>query len=165
MSDDARELSVLVVCHHCVCSISTRWVERLLASSDVERRPAAEGCGVLQVGSQLVGAFSLGQLLGLTPQENAWVLLRLSLKETDVQVALSVDACLSVVPRPAAAPLPTSLFRKRAGAIRGAFSAAQAGVTRANLLLGLDIDPQALLTNAELAAVLALQRATKAGPP
>lgn len=157
VSSAAPDLSVLVVCHHHVCAISTRWVERLLVADDVVRRPAAPGCDVVEIERDLVGAFSLGELLGLDRQENAWILLRIPVDQAQVRVALAVGACLSVVPEPTVFPLPASLFRKRAGAIRGFFLASEAGVQRADLPIGLVLELPSLLTSAELQAAQSLR--------
>jgi hypothetical protein len=160
-------LHLFVACGPFVVAIDANRVERLLLRDEpclVDSDPvprATARLGLLEAGGDPRTAWDLGLLLGLLPQDAAWVLLR---GEGSVaRCALRTGACLSVAPLPATGivPLPASLCRSRPGVFRSAFAAPQYG---RHVLgpVGLVLDLERLWSEEETAyanALLEVQRA------
>lgn len=149
----ARELCVIVSCHHVLCAIPTRWVHRLVLPDEVNVESTRR---VLSVGQERFVMWDLGERLGLGPLDASWCLLYVPRPSgRDVPIALSTGACQVVAPLPECRALPRTLFEARADAILGVFVADAA---HGGALHGVELDVRRLWTPAELAASEALLR-------
>jgi hypothetical protein len=138
----ASGLRVFVHCPPWVLAISAERVERLLLRDEVylDRREdvnASAALGLVRVGPAVYPAWDLGLLLGLEPQRDAWVLLRVPFSPAPLALALRTGPCLSAAVLPASAlrALPEALCRDRPGLVTGAFA------TRLLRLVGRSVGP------------------------
>lgn len=139
------ELFVVVVCHAFPCALSSRWIVRLLLPDEVRVRDA----GVIEVEDRLFAAWNLGEMLGLDPLGDAWILLDVPHDGASVPIALQTGACLAAQPLTTRFPLPSGLFHARRGALGAAFVAKEVGAGQFGLV-GLYFDAARAWTREEL---------------
>jgi hypothetical protein len=158
----APELGVLVRLHHLLVAIPIGTVSQLVLSSaiTVMRRSEPDCPALSDVAGTAHAAWDLGELLGLPPAAEAWVLLKLPHAGTEVRIALGTGACLAVDEIPKHVRLPSHGPTTRAAGIRGGFEPRPSFATK-GIAFGLVIEPTALLSRRELELSTALLR--KAG--
>lgn len=150
---DGGELSVILECHALVCAVPALSVERLALRDEVTLEGPStdlDGTSTVLASGTRFAAWDLAQLLELGPLDVAWILLRIPSSEGPVPIALRAGACLVVQRLPPPMPLPESLFRARARAIRGVFAASVRRAAGSGDTVGLALDPAHLFTAAEL---------------
>jgi hypothetical protein len=164
----ATELCVVLACHHLLCALPIRSVDRLAlpdAAQPVSRRTSrAKGdAGVpppplVRLGEQSWAVWDLGVLLGLAPAQGSWVLLQVPLDGGAVALALRTGPCFAVQSVRRLAALPPGIFRARRAALAGTFASAAVKGPRAPAQVGLWIEPARLWEPLELAASAAVLR-------
>jgi hypothetical protein len=147
-----EELCVVTTCHALVCALPARWVERLVLPREVAKVATTSDVALVLVGERRYGAWNLGALLGVAPLHDAWVLLRVPHRGSELPIALNTGTCLVVQGLPPSTPLPPGAFRARRGAIAGAFGTAGVRGRATPAALGLWLDPAHLFTDEELTA-------------
>jgi hypothetical protein len=169
-ADDPRELCVVLSCHHLVCAIPTRWIDRLVQPEEVATiAPAAAPADasaprLVLVGERRFAAWNLGTLLGLAPLDTAWVLLRFPHRGDELAIALHTGACLVVQPLTPGIGLPAGVFSARAGAVASAVTTAAFKV-RVEAEVALWLEPAKLWTGDELDAAAAALRPDRQAAP
>lgn len=149
---DAK-LSVIARLHHLLVAISIESVERLVLPSAVSvlRGCAANAPGVVDVEGRSHASWDIGQLLGLGPAMQAWILLTIERGDARVPVAFGTGACLAIEETPASVRLSSGTLRARAVGIQGAFLP-PASVAARGGEYGLVLDPTRILSPSELDA-------------
>jgi len=140
------DLRLFVECHGFTCALEARAIDRLVLPEEV-REVNAGVVPVVEVTGVRFVTFNLGRLLGLSPTDGAYILMRLTYAGTELRVALETGQCLLVAPPVDTTPFPAAMFRSRRKAIIGAFAVAdglRGGGRRA--AVGLAIDVAELLT-------------------
>lgn len=160
-AEEARELCVVLGCHHLICALPTSWVDRLVLPDEVtvEAQDASAAPGrswqVIRAGEKRYAACNLGTLFGLPPLDAAWVLMRVPHRGFELPVALQTGACLVVQHLPPGLALPPGAFRARAGAISAVFPTNLLKTRAALNEVGIWLDPLRLWETAELDAAAA----------
>jgi len=152
-------LRLFAICTPWVVAITADRVERLLLPHEGEllavQAQAGDpaGLGILSVGGRHYSAWDLGTLLGLGPQQEAFVLLRSPAGHSLPPMALRTGPCLAVerLAPASMAPLSRAVFCARKGALTDAFSAERARGGRDDLAsIGLALDVACLWSETEL---------------
>jgi hypothetical protein len=170
--EPAAQLCVVLSCHHLVCALPIRAVDRLALPDAAEPAPPragkSKGVGpgglplpeVLRFGEQLCAAWDLGPMLGLPATTGTWVLLRAPLDGGEVSLALRTGPCFSVQGVRPMASFPPGIFQARRAALTDSFAVAKAkGVGAATqAAVGVWIEPARLWEPLELAASSAALR-------
>jgi len=166
----ATELCVVLACHHLICALPIRSVDRLALPDAAQPLPAprrsraARTTGavpapaVVRLGEQDWASWDLGVLLGMGPAQGAWVLLRAPLDGGEVALALRTGPCFSVQGLRRLSSLPPGVFSARRTALAGTFATAAVKGPRARAEVGLWIEPARLWEPLELAASAAALR-------
>jgi hypothetical protein len=166
----AAELCVVLACHHLLCALPIRAVDRLalpdaaqpLPAPPRPRGPQATGAvsppSVVRLGEEAWASWDLGLLLGLGPVRGAWVLLRAPLDGGEVSLALRTGSCFAVQGVRRLSPLPPGIFTSRRAALTGTFAAVALKGPRFPAQLGLWIEPARLWDPLELVASAAALR-------
>jgi hypothetical protein len=158
-SDPKRQdLAVLVLASGVLCALDARLVERLVLDDEVERASSRGPIPTLRAGKAKYGAFSLGAMLGRSPDERVWVLMHVSRGGEQIPVAFGAHACVAVEALPPVTVLPPSIFADRSGGMRGAFLVTGDLSARTSSGVGLYIDPSRFLSSVELQACSELRR-------
>jgi hypothetical protein len=163
--EPATQLCVVLACHHLVCALPIRAIDRLALPDAVERAPGRAGPlappEVVRFGEQVCAAWDLGVMLGLPPAQGAWVLLQALLDGAPIPLALRTGPCFSVRGVRPLAGLPPGIFRARRTALTSGFTVtALKGVRAAAQLghVGLWLEPALLWDPLELEASAAALR-------
>jgi hypothetical protein len=159
---DDEALAIHFSCHDYLFSLEIKHIDRLVLTDDVKlhetvpksQRPKGQSTAgmVVDVDGRFFAAWDAGELLGLAPVEEAWILLWVSLSaDRDVPLALRTGTCHVVHTLPDATALPAGMFAQRRAAMAGAFPATPIGGVQ-NSLVGIVLDPSRLWTPGELVA-------------
>jgi hypothetical protein len=166
----ATELCVVLACHHLICALPIRSVDRLALPAAAQPAPAprrsrgAQVTGavaapaVVRFGEQSWAAWDLGVMLGVGPSQGAWVLLRAPLDGGEVALALRTGPCFAVQGVRRLSSLPPGIFSARRAALAGTFATAAVKGPRARAEVGLWLEPTRLWEPLELAASAASLR-------
>jgi hypothetical protein len=166
--EEAQELSVVFACHHLVCALPARCIERLVLPEEVT---VLAGHGVagegpwhpVLVGEHRYAGCNLGTQLGMPAVDAAWALLRRWHRGVELPIALQTGPCLLVQPLGPGVPLPDGIFRERPGVVAAAFPTALLR-SRAGLIeVGLRLDPDRLWAEADLDGAAAVLGAENGG--
>ena len=161
---DNEHACVLFDCHSLSCALPVDSVVGMLSAQEARLStvPAAkaeraaeheDGCdhAVLEFGGERFATWDLGHMLELPSLTQAWILLSVPHRGTDVPLALRTGRYrLSKLPRLEVA-LPEALFRQRRAAFRTAFVIDEAPGSDSPLI-GLGLNTAALWTKEELDA-------------
>lgn len=146
--------AVVVQCHGVACALPIRFVSRLVLPEQVE---TSEGSSLVYVAGRSTPhmAWDLGERLGMSRVDAAWVLLELPHRGDTLSMALRTGTCLTIDSLPPPIPLPPSLFAHRAHAIAGLFhtNAKHGGAT-----FGIVVDVEHLWSPSELVATRTMLR-------
>ena len=147
------ELAVVVACHSFLVALPARNVVRLAlpeeATDAVRSTDESPFLGTIRAADRLCAAWDLGQMLELAPLTNAWAVLDVGHRGTNVSIALRTGVCALVVEVQREASLPGRIFRSRARAFPAAFATASFANAQ-QALFGLWTDPAHLFTDDEL---------------
>lgn len=159
-------LRLFVQCHSSLLALETAVIERVVLAEEVRilggtglRAPALREAGPadlppIQVGAATYAAWDLGRMLGLPEVTAAFVLLRQPGARGSLSLALRTGPCVrvSVLPSDVATPLPDTLFRARAGALRGVFPIeSRGGDDQRGSSVGYDLALERLWSREEMA--------------
>lgn len=177
--DAAAQLCVVIGCHHLVCALPIRSIDRLALPDAAQRLVvptskikekvdpnAGPLPAVVQVGADRFAAWDLGSLLGLGPLAQSWVLLRVSHGGKEVPLALRTGPCLAVQGVRKLMKLPPGIFRTRRSALTDGFAGAATKGGKHHASVGLWLEPARLWEPSELqASIAALARAEGVAAP
>lgn len=154
-------LALLAVCGDLVIAIEADVIHQIRRAEETKARMVDRSLWVLEQDDGDIAGWDLGELLGLGPSEDAWVIVTLS---NGIRVGLRIGRCLTVQPLPVCRSIPRSIFVARAGAIAAGFAAA--GIAELEgYPSGVVIDVSQLLTEAELALARKLTREGREATP
>jgi len=143
----ASQLALLAVCGDLVIAIEADVIHQIRRAEETKARLVDRSMWVLEQDDGDIAGWDLGELLGLGPSEDAWVIVTLS---SGIRVGLRIGRCVTVQPLPICRAIPRSIFVARAGAIAAGFAAG--GIAELEgFPSGVVIDVGQVLTEAELA--------------
>jgi hypothetical protein len=154
-----EKLCVLARVHHLLVSIPIDSIQRLVLPSAATflHTCSHDAPGLMEVEGQKHAAWDVGDLFGLGPTTQAWILLTLDRGDARVPIAFATGPCLAIEEAPLPVRLPNLALTARAPGIQGAFLPPSSIVARGGEY-GLAIDPTRILSPVELDASLALLR-------
>lgn len=145
------ELWLQTACAAWLVAVGSRHVERLILPDEGRLAPdpfpgPAGSLGLLTTRERVYSAWDLGVLLGLVPQDQAYVLVRLQ----GIPLALRTGACIGVSPLPRHARLPRQVWSARQQAFSGVFAIDANRLSNSLAHVGLALELERLFTPEEL---------------
>lgn len=120
-ASSGERLALMALCGELVIAIDAMAIVQLRSVAETASRDAGHGMSVLDLDGELVAGWDLGELLGMPPCHDAWVLTQLP--GIARPVAFRIGRCIVVHALPPCRPVPGGIFTARAGAITAGFAA------------------------------------------
>ncbi len=150
-SRDISELAVMVRFGELVVALAAQRVSRIVTADEAMVTEDAEIPSV-QIGSAVLPAWDLGDLLGFSEPPAAWLVMTTGEGPSALQIALGTGPCIAVASHEDVLPLPPGVVSAPQGAVIGVFVTDVALRERGVGQLGVRIDPMRLIGSSELAA-------------
>lgn len=144
------ELAVLVRFGELVVAIAAQRVSRIVMADEAVEVPGrATPC--IRLGTQVLPAWDLGELLGLSEPRAAWLVIATSDEPSASTIALSTGPCMAVASHDELSALPPGVVSAPAEAVLGVFATDATLRERGAGHLGVRVDPMRLIGAAALA--------------
>jgi hypothetical protein len=156
------QLALLALVGDLVIAIDAAAVVQLRLATDIAARRVDRNLFAVELDAETIPGWDVGERLGLGTWDTAWGIVSLPSVDGGRRFGVRIGRCAAVQKLPVCHPIPSSLFRARAGAIAAAF----AGPQIAELMSapsGVVLDLSRLLTAGELGAGERLRRRREAG--